>query len=198
MTDRQRTRNARGSGALLREEILVAATGLLDRADHDSDLTLRGIAAAAGISAPAIYPHFGSRQDILAAIVERGWQQVVAEIKAAAAPETAPEQRLLRGCEVYVSFAQRHPMRYALMTRETGLTPAAQEALAVLTRALARCRRRPEPHSGAARIAAALSTALHGVAMLNRTDAPSMWLADVSPAEVIRTLVDSAVDQQNR
>jgi hypothetical protein len=48
------------------------------------------------------------------------------------------------------------------------------------------------------RIAAALSTALHGVAMLNRTDAPSMWLADLSPTEVITTLVDSAVDQLHR
>ena len=69
-----------------------------------------------------------------------------------------------------------------------------------MTRGLASCRTNPTdpPSADLPRIAAALSTALHGVAMLNRTDAPSMWLSDVSPAEVTRTLVDSAIDQQNR
>lgn len=192
-----RKRNARGSGALLRAEILSAATELLDAAEHESDLTLRGIAAAAGISAPAIYPHFGHRDAILAAIAEQSWQQVVADIRAAASRQATPRQRLLRGCQVYVAYAQRYPMRYALMTRMAGPSPAAREALGVLTQALAHCQTRPERHPDAIRIAASLSTALHGVAMLNRTDVPSMWLSDASPDDVLRTLVDSAISQQN-
>lgn len=198
MPTQVRKRNARGSGALLRDEILIAAAELLDDAEHEADLTLRGIAAATGISAPAIYPHFAHRDAILAAIAEQAWQQVVADIKAAAAPDEPAAERLLRGCRVYVAYAQRFPMRYALMTRIAGPSPAAREALGVLAQALANCQTDPGRHRDAIRIAAALSTALHGVAMLNRTDVPSMWLSDVSPDDVLRTLVDSAVDQQNR
>ncbi|MGU3498500.1 TetR/AcrR family transcriptional regulator [Mycobacterium sp. C31M] len=193
-----RKRNARGSGALLRAEILAAAGELLDQADRRSDVTLRQIAMAAGISAPAIYGHFADRDAILAALVDQCWHQVVADIKAAAAPESAPRERLLRGCRAYLDFAQRHPGRYALMAETAGPTPAALEALGVLTRALAACQTRPEVHPEAARIAAALSTGLHGIAMLNRADAPSMWLSDVPPDVVLLTLVDSAIVQQNR
>ncbi len=194
-----RSRNARGSGALLREEILMAATELLDGADSETELTLRGIACAAGITAPAIYAHFPDREAILAAVADRGWRDVVAEIRAQAALGATPRDRLHLGCAAYVDFAQRFPMRYALMTRTTAPTPAAREALDVVTRGLANCRGNPAESRSEdlPRFAAALSTALHGVAMLNRTDAPSMWLNDVTPAEVIRTLVDSSIDQQN-
>lgn len=195
-----RRRNARGSGVLLRDEILAAATALLDAADSEADLTLRGIAGAAGITAPAIYAHFPDRDAILTALAERAWRDVVVEIGQAAAPGADPRDRLHRGCATYVAFAQRHPLRYAMMTRAAALTPAASEALGVVTRGLANCRVHPDGPVPAElpRIAAALSTALHGVAMLNRTGTPSMWLADVSPTEVITTLVDSAVDQLNR
>lgn len=198
MSSQIRKRNARGSGALLRDEILAAARRLLDEAEHEADLTLRKIAAAAGISAPAIYSHFRHRDAILAAIVEQSWQQVVADIRAAADSLIEPRDRLFLGCQVYVAYAQRYPMRYELMTRTAGPSPAAKEALGVLTHALATCQQRPGPHPEAIRIAAALSTALHGVAMLNRTDVPAMWLSDVSPDDVLRTLVDGAIDQQSR
>lgn len=200
MTTPTRRRNARGSGILLREEILAAATELLDAADNEADITLRRIACAAGITAPAIYAHFPDRNAILAEISERSWQQAVADIRERAAGETAPARRLLRGCQAYVTYAQRFPMRYSLMTQATRISPAARQALEVVTRALASCRTvsgQPSPRA-AARIAATLSTALHGVAMLNRTGTPSMWLADVSADDVIRTLVDSAIAQQNQ
>lgn len=80
-----RRRNARGNGVLLRDEILTAATDLLDAVDSESDLTLRGIACAAGITAPAIYAHFPDRDAIVAALAERAWHDVVDEIHAAAA-----------------------------------------------------------------------------------------------------------------
>ena len=158
------------------------------------------VTAAAVGTRGAFYAHFPDRDAIVAALAERGWHDVVDEIHAAAADGSDSRDRLHRGCATYVAFAQRHPLRYAMMTRAAALTPAAAEALGVVTRGLANCRAHPEQPAPAelSRIAAALSTALHGVAMLNRTDAPSMWLADVSPTEVITTLVDSAVDQLDR
>ena len=93
---------------------MAAATELLDAADSESEVTLRRIAATAGITAPAIYAHFTDREAILAAIAERGWRDVVAEIRTRAALGTTPRDRLQRGCATYVAFAQRFPMRYAL------------------------------------------------------------------------------------
>ena len=179
---------------------MAAATELLDAADSESEVTLRRIAATAGITAPAIYAHFADREAILAAIAERGWRDVVAEIRTRAALGTAragpPATRLrnVRDLRAALPDALRthdtdgraHPVR--------ARSPASRDPRAG---ELPRMSPMDPPSADLPRIAAALSTALHGVAMLNRTDAPSMWLSDVSPAEVTRTLVDSAIDQQN-
>jgi AcrR family transcriptional regulator len=183
----------RGHGALLREEILSAAARVIDAADSEGEVSLRRIAREAGIAAPSVYAHFEDRDRVLEAVAESSWVQVSEEIAEQVQAATDPRDRLLIGCRVYVSFAQRHPLRYALMTQNGHAPPAARQALAVVTRGLLACRgqaRGSDPQSD--RIAAALSVALHGVAMLHRSDAPNLWLSDFSTDEVIRTLVDAA------
>lgn len=195
MPSTTRRRNLRGHGALLRDEILSAAVRVIDGADSEAEVSLRRIAREAGIAAPSVYAHFKDRDRVLEAVAESSWVQVSDEIAAQVQAVTDPRQRLLIGCRVYVSFAQRHPLRYALMTQDGHAPPAARQALAVVTRGLLACRGQPpdavpDPVSG--RIAAALSVALHGVAMLHRSDAPNLWLSDFSTDEVIATLVDAA------
>ncbi|ORW95187.1 TetR family transcriptional regulator [Mycolicibacter terrae] len=185
----------RGHGALLREEILAAAARVIDGADSEGEVSLRRIAREAGIAAPSVYAHFEDRDRVLEAVAESSWVQVSEEIAEHIQAATDPRERLLIGCRVYVSFAQRHPLRYALMTQDGHAPPAARQALAVVTRGLLACRGQApasdsDPDSD--RIAAALSVALHGVAMLHRSDAPNLWLSDFSTDEVIRTLVDAA------
>ncbi|MCK8642360.1 TetR/AcrR family transcriptional regulator [Mycobacterium colombiense] len=201
MTQARRKRNARGSGSMLRDEILSATTVLIDNvAASEADITLRSIARAAGIAAPSVYAHFADLSAILSAVIERSWQEVVDQITTRADGGDLPRERLLRGCRAYVAFAQRFPLRYAMMTQASAGAPAAARSLEVLTRGLEQCcdpAHRPT-RKAQARIAAGLSTALHGVAMLHRTDVPTLWLSDVSPDEVIRTIVDSAIEQQNR
>ena len=240
---------------MLREEILAAATRVIDSADSEGEVSLRRIAREAGIAAPSVYAHFEDRDRVLEAVAEASWVQVSEEIADHVQAATDPRERLLIGCRVYVSFAQRHPLRYALMTQDGHAPPAARQALAVVTRGLLACRGQVpgspcggsgvgSPSSGLAeprgssyggssvgspssslaeppgssyggssvgspssslaeppeagsdpdsdRIAAALSVALHGVAMLHRSDAPNLWLSDFSTDEVIRTLVDAA------
>lgn len=199
---------------MLREEILSAATRVIDSADSEGEVSLRRIAREAGIAAPSVYAHFADRDRVLEAVAESSWVQVSEEIAEHVQAATDPRERLLIGCRVYVSFAQRHPLRYALMTQDGHAPPAARQALAVVTRGLLACRGQapgsyggPSVNSPASslaeppdagsdpdseRIAAALSVALHGVAMLHRSDAPNLWLSDFSTDEVIRTLVDAA------
>ncbi len=190
-----RRRNLRGHGALLRAEILAAATRVIDGADSEAEVSLRRIAREAGIAAPSVYAHFEDRERVLEAVAESSWVQVSQEIAEHIQAATDPRQRLLIGCRVYVSFAQRHPLRYALMTQDGHAPPAARQALATVTRGLLACRgQSPAAGSdpGSERIAAALSVALHGVAMLHRSDAPNLWLSDFGTDEVIGTLVDAA------
>lgn len=195
MPSTTRRRNLRGHGALLRDEILSAAVRVIDGADSEAEVSLRRIAREAGIAAPSVYAHFKDRDRVLEAVAESSWVQVSDEIAAQVQAVTDPRQRLLIGCRVYVSFAQRHPLRYALMTQDGHAPPAARQALAVVTRGLLACRGQPPdavPDPASGRIAAALSVALHGVAMLHRSDAPNLWLSDFSTDEVIATLVDAA------
>ncbi|OBK87951.1 hypothetical protein A5649_16845 [Mycolicibacter heraklionensis] len=180
---------------MLRDEILAAAVRVIDGADSEAEVSLRGIAREAGIAAPSVYAHFDDLDRVLEAVAESSWVQVSDEIAEHVQQATDPRERLLIGCRVYVSFAQRHPLRYALMTQDGHAPPAARRALAVVTRGLLACRGEvPDTDSDpdSDRIAAALSVALHGVAMLHRTDAPNLWLSDFSTDEVIGTLVDGA------
>lgn len=48
-------RNRRGEGALLRTEILTAATELIEAGGDERAVTLRAVARRAGIAAPSIY-----------------------------------------------------------------------------------------------------------------------------------------------
>ena len=85
------------------------------------------------------------------------------------------------------------------MTQTPDAPPAARQALEIVTRGLLACRGRAQdspPNTATHMIAAALSVALHGVAMLHRTDAANLWLSDFSTDEIIRSLVDAAILQQ--
>ncbi|CAJ1506005.1 TetR/AcrR family transcriptional regulator [[Mycobacterium] kokjensenii] len=190
-----RRRNLRGHGALLRDEILAAAARVIDGAASEAEVSLRRIAREAGIAAPSVYAHFADLERVLEAVTESSWVQVSDEIAENVQRAVDPRERLLIGCRVYVSFAQRHPLRYALMTQDGQTPPAARRALEAVTRGLLACRGQvPDSESDPAsdRIAATLAVALHGVAMLHRSDAPNLWLSDFTTDEVIRTLVDGA------
>ncbi|BBZ25093.1 MULTISPECIES: TetR/AcrR family transcriptional regulator [Mycolicibacter] len=192
-----RRRNLRGHGALLRDEILAAAVRVIDGAESEAEVSLRRIAREAGIAAPSVYAHFADLERVLEAVAESSWIQVSDEIAEYVQHATSPRECLLIGCRIYVAFAKRHPLRYTLMTQKGQIPPAARRALAVVTRGLLACRGQGSDASDSDcdRIAAALSVALHGVAMLHRSDAPSLWLNDFSTDDVIATLVDSATLQ---
>ena len=195
-----RQRNLRGHGALLRDEILSAATRVIDLSQSESEVSLRSIAREAGIATMSVYAHFEDRDDLLMAVAEASWTQVSDEITEHSKSGRTARTRLLLGCQAYVSFAKRFPLRYALMTQAGDVTPAARQVLEQVIRGLLACRSRdPQspPTIASHRIAAAFSVSLHGVAMLHRTDAPSLWLSEFTTDEIIRSMVDAAILQQD-
>lgn len=194
MAQPSRQRNQRGQGALLRDEILTAALRVIDTVQSEAEVSLRGIAREAGISAMSLYAHFTNRDDLLAAVADANWEHVCADITHQVQSGDTPQAQLALGCRAYVSFARRYPLRYALMTQVEHPPEAARKALAIVTRGLVACgggAAATQAHTD--KTAAALSVAIHGVAMLHRTDTPKLWISDFSVDEIIDNLVDAAV-----
>ncbi|GAA3451621.1 TetR/AcrR family transcriptional regulator [Dactylosporangium matsuzakiense] len=110
-----RTRNRRGEGALLRDEIVAAAERILEREGNEEALTLRSVAREAGISAPSIYTHFADRDAIIDAVLALAFERLRARVVAAAEVATDPVQRLVAGCRAYCAFGMEDPAQYRLL-----------------------------------------------------------------------------------
>jgi len=119
----RRTRAKRGSGELLRDEIVVAAKRLLAGADRATDVPMRAVAEAVGVTTPSIYLHFADKQDLLAAVVADVFRELDDAMTEAAAGETSPLGRLRAFGMAYVRFALDHPEHYRLALLEPCPTP---------------------------------------------------------------------------
>ncbi|WP_432562980.1 TetR/AcrR family transcriptional regulator [Kineococcus sp. SYSU DK003] len=109
-----RTRNPRGEGARLREEIVAAATTLLEQGSAAA-VTLRAVARGAGITAPSIYRHFADVDAILRAVVDEAFEDFEHRMRAAGQQPDTAAGRLHAVCRCYLDFAHERPQRYHLM-----------------------------------------------------------------------------------
>jgi AcrR family transcriptional regulator len=114
----RRSRARRGSGDLLREEIVVAAKRLLGEADRATDVPMRAVAEAVGVTTPSIYLHFVDKLELLGAVVADVFRELDDAMVAAAAEETTPLGRLRAFGLAYVRFALEHPEHYRLALLE--------------------------------------------------------------------------------
>ena len=112
----RRTRNRRGEGGLLREEIVDAAVALLAESEDERAITLRSVARRAGIAAPSIYPHFASQPEIMLAVVARAFDELTDDLESAlAAAGDDSRRRLYAVSHAYLDFARAHPSSYRTM-----------------------------------------------------------------------------------
>ena len=119
----RRTRAKRGSGDLLREEIVVAAKRLLAEAERADDVPMRAVAEAVGVTTPSIYLHFADKQELLAAVVADVFRELDDAMTEAAVAETSPMARLRAYGLAYVRFALDHREHYRLAMLEPCPTP---------------------------------------------------------------------------
>jgi AcrR family transcriptional regulator len=97
----------------LRETLLEAADTVL-AARGAQGITLREVAKAAGVSHAAPYHHFGSLNDLLAAVAERAFIHL-GDALAQASLERNAQERLLKINEAYVTCACAKPAHFRLM-----------------------------------------------------------------------------------
>lgn len=97
----------------LRETLLIAAETILV-ARGAQGITLRDVAKAADVSHAAPYHHFGSLNDLLAAVAERAFTNLGNALEQASLEPNARE-RLLKINEAYVTSACAKPAQFRLM-----------------------------------------------------------------------------------
>jgi len=118
-----RKRNRRGQGARLREDLIDAASGLLAERGDPDQLSIRAVAAAAGVTAPSIYLHFADRKSLLRAVVEEGFRDFSRRLSDAEAGGSDPFDALRRRCRAYFRFAKDQPGHYRILFSAAALGP---------------------------------------------------------------------------
>ncbi len=159
----------------LREALIAAAREVIANGGPQS-LSLRAVARRAGVSTAAPYRHFSSRNGLLAAVAQEGFETLSGEIRAATgAHPDDPVARLREAGVAYVCFANRNPAHYQVMftaglvdaTEEPAYRAAAAGAFGLLLEAIEECQtakliRDEDPK----RLALVAWSGVHGLASL--------------------------------
>jgi AcrR family transcriptional regulator len=88
----------------------------------ETEVSLRAVARAAGVSAMAPYRHFEDKSALMAAVALRGFAMMAANAQAADRAEDATEALTAQG-ESYIAFARAHPALFRLMfADDAGMT----------------------------------------------------------------------------
>jgi len=193
----RRRPNRRGQGNRLREELIAAAVTMVETPDAEQ-LSLRSIARRVGIAATSVYLHFPDVDHLLAAVMQRGFEDLTAATTHAAQHASGPLDELRRRCRAYCHFALDHPKLYQVMFQDdlpTALTddPAAtpgRRSFANLVAAVERCLQTgaAPPHDDPFRLASLIWTAEHGI-VLARISRPTF------PWAPLDALIDEMIDR---
>ncbi|MFI2380577.1 TetR/AcrR family transcriptional regulator [Streptomyces sp. NPDC018964] len=93
-----------------RDRLLVVGADLLQAA-QGGDVTTRAITQAAGVQAPTLYHHFGSKQGLLDEVVSHGFHRFLEERRTS--PSSDPIQAIAQAWDTHVRFGVEHPAFYA-------------------------------------------------------------------------------------
>lgn len=101
----------------LRDELFSAAERLLTAKGY-AGFSLRQVAEETGYTPTTVYRYFRDRDDLLSAIVERGFERFAVALAEADATATDPTGRLLALARGYLRFATANPAVYRVMFLE--------------------------------------------------------------------------------
>jgi len=167
-----RTRNRPGEGAKLSDDIVRAADALLAESGSAAQLSLRGVAREVGITAPAIYAHFATKNDLLAAVLARRFGHLARALMAT--PDTGDARSVVRArAQAYVDFGLAHPGLYAVLfgpqADHLGVVfegSPGEQAFAAILEPVARVLEVPADDPRALALATDIWTAMHGIVTL--------------------------------
>jgi AcrR family transcriptional regulator len=108
-----------------REVIELAATELFAERGYQG-ASIDEIARRSGVSAPVVYDHFASKQDLHRRLLERHRDELVALWREHLLTDEPPERRIPRAIDAWARYVETHPYAWKLLFRETTGDPAAQ------------------------------------------------------------------------
>ena len=94
---------------------MAAASDLLGELGDPNQLSMRAVAAAAGVTPPSIYLHFADKQELLVAVLRERWTELDGLLAEAAATAEDPFEALRRWCLAYLRFAEERPGHYRVL-----------------------------------------------------------------------------------
>jgi AcrR family transcriptional regulator len=104
-----------------RDRLLAAAAELLDAA-QGGEVSTRAITERAGVQAPTLYHHFGSKQALLDAVITHGFQEFLVARLAEGDPgggAADPIDDIRAGWDLHVRYGLEHPGFYVLIYGRT-------------------------------------------------------------------------------
>ncbi|MFJ3957182.1 TetR/AcrR family transcriptional regulator [Arthrobacter sp. NPDC090010] len=106
---------------------LLEAAARLVAASPGQEVPLRAICDAAGVKLPTLYHFFGSKQGLLEAVIDHGFELYLG-VKDGLEPGADPLEDIRRGWDAHVEFGVANPAFYALMYGQVvpGSRPEAQ------------------------------------------------------------------------
>jgi len=107
----RRQRNPRGQGERLRDDIIDAASRLLED-PAAPPLSLRAVAREVGVAATSVYLHFDDVDSLVRAVASRRFTDLIRAQDAARADLADPCDRLRAACLMYCEFGLAHPGHY--------------------------------------------------------------------------------------
>lgn len=157
-------------------QALVREAVKLIRKRGDLNFSLRDLAAQLGVSHAAVYRHYSSKSDLLAAVAIHAFELLAQAIKDASA--TAPDNptlQLARQGAAYVGFAMQRPGHFTAMfapdihqsPRASEVMAAAETSYQLMSDCVARRQGNPDPLSPSVQVEALRGWAMvHGLAQL--------------------------------
>jgi AcrR family transcriptional regulator len=96
-----------------RDRLLLAAAELLEAA-QGAEVSTRAICERAGVQAPTLYHHFGSKRGLEDAVVTHGFKAFLAE-RAQLGGERDPIDDIRQGWDLHVRYGLENPYFYGLV-----------------------------------------------------------------------------------
>lgn len=201
MTNAERQRNPRGSGYLLRQDLLDAAASILEESGNEDAVTLRAVARRAGVTPASVYAHFDGVGVLLTSVIAQAFDALTQELQRASTAGRTADERFVMVCDAYVAFARDHPGRYRVMFSRSGMERSKQtsarrefedlggaEALGVLVSVCEALSENESDPQDPFTEAITVWVALHGYATLSSAVPAFPW-----PTNLLATLLDRVV-----
>ncbi|MBB4684059.1 TetR/AcrR family transcriptional regulator [Amycolatopsis jiangsuensis] len=110
-----------------RREALLAQAVRMFAAHGYTEVGIEDIGAAADITGPSVYNHYGSKVELLATAFQRGAAALFTSVAAAYSAATEPAGALTALIRSYVDFGRAHHDLVGLLITEIGHLPAEQQ-----------------------------------------------------------------------